>query len=86
MVVLFSPRQGLSSAATVTTEHPFSGTALLSPIGEGSRKGDPKNACLTQPCQHTAADWVSNSAVEESLKVTSDLVYCEPQCIFEHGM
>ena len=26
---------------------PFSGTALLTPMGEGSRKGDLKKACLT---------------------------------------
>ena len=38
MVVLFSPRQGLSSAATVMTEQPFSGTALLSPVGKGLEK------------------------------------------------
>ncbi|XP_072178194.1 craniofacial development protein 2-like [Diadema setosum] len=36
------PGQGHSSAATLTTEQPSSGTALLPPHGEGSRKGDLK--------------------------------------------
>ena len=39
----------------LVTEQPSFGTALLTPMGEGSRKGDPKNACLYQSCQSTAA-------------------------------
>eukprot|EP00745_Piridium_sociabile_P040227 TRINITY_DN767_c0_g1_i3.p2 TRINITY_DN767_c0_g1~~TRINITY_DN767_c0_g1_i3.p2 ORF type:complete len:152 (-),score=16.29 TRINITY_DN767_c0_g1_i3:3422-3877(-) len=38
-------RQGQGVAATLTTEQPSSGTALLPPLGEGSRKGDLKK-CL----------------------------------------
>ena len=61
MVVLHSPRQEWSSAAALATEQPSLGTALLSPMGEGSRKGDLKKACLISSCQHTAADWTSTT-------------------------
>ena len=54
-------RHGLGLAATLMTEQPSSGIALLPPLGEGSRKGDLKKACLTSSCQHTAADWTSTT-------------------------
>jgi len=57
-------RQGQGSAAILATEQPFSGTALLPPEGEGSRKGDLKKACLSSSCQRTVAVWTSNTAVE----------------------
>ena len=39
--------KGTCKAATLATEQPFPGTALLPPMGEGSRKGDLKKAYLT---------------------------------------
>ena len=63
-----SLRQGQSSAAVPATEQPSLGTALLPPSGEGPRKGGLKKACLTTPCQPTAAGWASNNAVEKQRK------------------
>ena len=47
----------------------FPGTALLPPMGEGSRKGDLKKIFSPLSCQHTAADWTSTNAVKTNKKV-----------------
>ncbi len=39
-------RQERPLAPSLTTEQPFSGSALLTPVGEGTRKGVPKIVCL----------------------------------------
>ena len=60
MVGLSSSRWELSRAAALVTKQAFLGIALLSPDGEGARKGGLNIAYLTSPCQHAAADWAFN--------------------------